>query len=262
MRECVLCNGDRTCVLIAPCNPLVDTVKLRPITGLYSDCRQRAETPHKHTCKLIQGDMSPWMSEVLIAGVYSSTFFMWIWNVMLNTFAPESSILMLLNISFSNRMGKAKRGRSLREETEGVQNAANTTQWVEEEAEGGTQVVRNRGTKEETKAKKKKWRHRAAKGWRVKERKEGTRESVWCQVCSLLSVKPCEEPSCIMQLHVTERWGLGQTMEADHIIQSCQSLLSESCWCAKKKTALCCWWRHIFKNRCWMRSKPHCVWAF
>lgn len=51
------------------------------------------------------------------------------------------------------------------------------------------------------------------------------------QVCLLLSVKPWEEPSCIMQLHMTERWGLGQTMETDHIIQSCQSLLSESSWC-------------------------------
>lgn len=30
------------------------------------------------------------------------------------------------------------------------------------------------------------------------------------QVCLLLRVKPWEKPSCIMQLHVTERWGLGQ----------------------------------------------------
>lgn len=68
---------------------------------------------------------------------------------MLNTFAPESSVLMLLNISLFEQNGKAKRGHSLRGETvessntkqEGKEEEEKEDDGEKEEEEGGTQVV-------------------------------------------------------------------------------------------------------------------------
>ncbi len=132
---------------------------------------------------------------------------------MLNTFALESSVLMLLNISLSNSTGRA---RALFERRDSESSKCSKQHTIG--GRGRMRSTRNRGTREKTRENRtKRRRHRAAKGRRGKERKEGTRKSnpmpfsgySLFQVCLLLSVKPWEEPSCIMQLHVTERWGLG-----------------------------------------------------
>lgn len=102
-------------------------------------------------------------------------------TVTLNTFALESSVLMLLNISLSN--------------------------------------ITRRQSED---ALKQRWERRRQNEKDGRERTSETRrgeQSVWAmpfsgvspfQVCLLLCVKPWEELSCIMQLHVTGRWRAGQ----------------------------------------------------
>lgn len=114
------------------------------------------------------------MNEVLNVEVYFSSFFVWFRSVMLNTFALESSVLMLLNISLSNSTGRA-RALFERRDSESSKCSKQPTMG----GRGRMRSTRNRGTREKTRENKtKRRRHRAAKGRRVKERKEGTRESV------------------------------------------------------------------------------------
>lgn len=110
MRVCIVWWRPCVCSLHTTTHPSVDAVKLWPITGSSSNCRLKmhmaqcepgvnAET---HSCKLKREVMRPWMNGVLNAGVY----FYVSHSIMLNTFALESSVLMLLNISLSNRAGR------------------------------------------------------------------------------------------------------------------------------------------------------------
>lgn len=117
------------------------------------------------------------MNEVLNAEVYFSTFFMWVRGIMLNTFALESSVLMLLNISLSNCVRRHSEG-ALWEERRRDRTSSKRSKYK----------LQHRG-REMAKWKKRKWKRsvRAAK-------KEGKKkQEALFQVCFLLSVKAWEK---------------------------------------------------------------------
>lgn len=95
-------------------------------------------------------------------------------------------------------------------ETERVQNAANTNYNIEAE----------------------KWRNERKENEKEvlgqPKKKERRNKRLYSKFVFCCLLKLGKKPSCIMQFHVTERWGLGQTRDTDHIIQSCQSLSRES----------------------------------
>lgn len=86
-------------MLISHCNPPSGNCRL----GVSFHSTWTHTHAHSHT-RVWQ------MNEVLNAEVYFSTFFMWVRGIMLNTFALESSVLMLLNISLSNCVRRHSEG--------------------------------------------------------------------------------------------------------------------------------------------------------
>lgn len=171
-------------MLISHCNPPSGNCRLG--VSFHSTWTHTHAHSHSHT-RVRQ------MNEVLNAEVYFSTFFMWVRGIMLNTFALESSVLMLLNISLSNCVRRHSEG-ALWEERRRDRTSSKRSKYK----------LQHRG-REMAKWKKRKWKRsvRAAK-------KEGKKkQEALFQVCFLLSVKAWEKTFMHYAIPCDRKMGIG-----------------------------------------------------
>lgn len=165
---------------------------------------------------------------VLNGEIYFCTFFMWVRSIMLNTFALESSVLMLLNISLSNSMRRQSEDAVSRD-----RESSKCKKHSSVRGRGRTRNTRDRGTREKTREENKAQKRRQ-KSSRMKlvEKKTGEQESLCNAIQWLLAVPSLFTAVCkiLGRAFMHNATPCDRKMEtgANHIIQSCQSLLSKS----------------------------------